>query len=47
MDKTKGEMDRIKFLKGYENKIQELKDKIDSDNTTWIQRYDLREVEHK
>lgn len=46
-ERTKLEMDRIRFLKGYESKIQELKDKIESDNSDWMRRYDLREEEHR
>lgn len=34
-------------MKGYEQKIQELKDKIENDNQDWIKRFDLQAKEFR
>lgn len=41
------ELEKIKFMKGYEQKITELKDKIEHDNQDWIKRFDIQAQEYK
>ena len=40
------ELERVKLTKVSEQKIQELKSQLESDNQSWIKRYDIRDNEY-
>lgn len=46
-ERTLMELDKIKFMKGYEQRISELKQKMENDNQDWIKRFDLQTQEYQ
>lgn len=46
-ERTMAELERVKLLKSYDQKISDLKGQIETDNQSWMRRFDIRNSEYK
>ena len=46
-ERTMAELERVKLIKGYNQKILDLKGQIETDNQSWMRRFDIRNSEYK
>ena len=45
--RTIAEIEKIKLIKSYEQKINDLKKQLEYENQSWIKRFDIRNEEYK